>query len=162
MPICRTWIHCCPKAIAQDLIFGLGRSSSSENALRIGFADAYVCELRGYVGIEASLAFLSHKVRETALFEWLLEPDFKTALDLTALLGAQRPDILRIMECERLGYLENVAREARRTDELWASIVDWLTRYGESANQESIGWLVDEWVLGQASRFRRRPRHRLH
>jgi len=56
MPICRTWIHCCPKPIARDLIVGLGSSSDSEKALRVGFADAYICELRGYLGIEEYLA----------------------------------------------------------------------------------------------------------
>lgn len=162
MPICRTWIHCCSKAMARDLIFGPGGPSSSEKALRIGFADAYVCELRGYVGIEAYLAFLRHKVQETMLFDWLLEPNFKMVLDHTARVGELIPDNLGTMECDRLEYLGYVVREAKRTGELWASIVAWFARYDERVNQESIGRLVDEWILGQTSKCHRRPRHRSH
>lgn len=162
MPICRTWIHCCSKALARDLIFGSGGPSSSENALRIGFADSYVCELRGYVGIEAYLAFLRHKIQETMLFEWLLEPNFKMALDHTARFGELKSDSSRTMECGRLEYLGFVVREARKTSDLWASILAWFARYEERVNQESIGRLVDQWILGQTSKCHRRPRHSLH
>lgn len=148
MPMCRTWIHCCPKAKGRDQILALDTPPSSAHALRIGFADAYICELRGYVGIEAYLAFLRHDLREVTLFEWLLEPEFGSALDHTVRFWQQRFDVPSTLSCEQLAYLQNVAREAGKTGELWSWIEAAMNGRGEEMNQRPIDLLVDDWILG--------------
>jgi hypothetical protein len=160
MPLCRSWIHCFPRAIARDLVFGPDRRDN-EKALRIGFADAYLCELKGFIGIEAYLAFLRHNLRESTLFDWLLEPSFKHALDDTVRSGGVRSETFDKLSCEQLEYLRLVALEAARTSELWTAIQTDMAERGEGMVQRSVGRLVDAWIAGRSLRPRWKARPRL-
>lgn len=146
-PHCRTLIHCVK--FGEDFldervhwIWG----SNINRAIRLGYAEAYSCEMAAYLTMEEYIAYQTQQIDNLDLALWLRDEGIQEQISRVRVHGVAAVGVRTMGPAQR--FLVGLAEEVEKTKELWANIIRSARESDRPLSEARVLNVVEDMIRG--------------